>query len=123
MPTPVSKTDPICIGIDLGGTKIEALAIDLQGKEISRHRVRTPRFDYEGTIQAIVGEIKRLESETGKTGTVGVAIPGTISQKTGLVKNANLDQWQSVRSGPRSCAGPRGENRERRELLGSFRGD
>lgn len=77
------------IGIDLGGTKIEALALDNDGKELARHRIDTPRDDYQGTIDAIVGLVRRLESETGLTGTVGAGIPGSISAKTRLVKNAN----------------------------------
>jgi fructokinase len=77
------------IGIDLGGTKIEALAIDEHGIELARHRVDTPRDDYEATIKAIVALVQRMEAETGKTGTVGAGIPGTISRVTGLVKNAN----------------------------------
>jgi fructokinase len=77
------------IGIDLGGTKIEALAIDDHGTELARHRVDTPRDDYEATIKAMVALVHRMEAETGKTGTVGAGIPGTISRATGLVKNAN----------------------------------
>jgi fructokinase len=77
------------IGIDLGGTKIEALAIDDRGTELARHRVDTPRDDYEATVKAIVALVHRIEAETGKTGTVGAGIPGTISRLTGLVKNAN----------------------------------
>jgi len=77
------------IGIDLGGTKIEALAIDEAGVELVRHRVPTPRGEYAGTIQAMVDLVARIERETGQTGTVGTGIPGTISSATGLVKNAN----------------------------------
>jgi fructokinase len=77
------------IGIDLGGTKIEALAIDDAGVELVRHRVATPRHDYDGTVSAMVELVRRIESETGVTGTVGAGIPGTISGATGLVKNAN----------------------------------
>jgi fructokinase len=77
------------IGIDLGGTKIEALAIDDRGTELARHRVDTPRDDYEATVKAIVALVHRMETETGKTGTVGAGIPGAISRITGLVKNAN----------------------------------
>lgn len=77
------------IGIDLGGTKIEALAIDGRGAELARHRVDTPRDDYEATIKAMVALVHRMEAETGKTGTVGAGIPGTISRVTGRVKNAN----------------------------------
>jgi fructokinase len=76
------------IGIDVGGTKIEGLAIDREGVELVRYRVDTPR-EYKGTIAAIVGLIEKIERETGATGTVGAGIPGSISGKTGLVKNAN----------------------------------
>jgi fructokinase len=77
------------IGIDLGGTKIEALAIDDAGHELARHRIPTPRDDYQGTIDAIASLVRRLERETRQTATVGAGIPGTISGRTGLVKNAN----------------------------------
>jgi fructokinase len=77
------------IGIDLGGTKIEALGIDNSGNERVRHRVPTPRGEYAGTIAAMVDLVKRIERETGETGTVGAGIPGTVSRLTGLVKNAN----------------------------------
>ncbi|ADW70219.1 ROK family protein [Granulicella tundricola MP5ACTX9] len=79
----------IRIGIDLGGTKIEALALDHAGNELGRHRVPTPRDDYKGTLQAMADLVFRLETETGRKATVGAGIPGTISGVTGLVKNAN----------------------------------
>ncbi len=77
------------IGIDLGGTKIEAIALDEDGTELGRHRVPTPRFDYHGSIAAIAGLVERLEAETGMRGTVGVGMPGALSPVTGRVKNAN----------------------------------
>ena len=77
------------IGIDLGGTKIEALAIDKGGKELLRYRVPTPREDYAGTIAAMAGLVKRIEDETGQVATVGAGIPGSVSRRTGLIKNAN----------------------------------
>ena len=77
------------IGIDLGGTKIEALAIDNQGVELARYRIDTPRDDYRATLAAMVELVHRLEKETGRTGTVGAGIPGSISRITGLVKNSN----------------------------------
>jgi fructokinase len=91
------KNTTMRIGIDLGGTKIEALAIDHEGKELARHRIDTPRDDYEGTIQAMVGLVHRLEKETGATGTVGAGIPGSVSGVTGLVKNAN-STWLNGRA-------------------------
>ena len=72
------------IGIDLGGTKIEALALDAAGREQFRKRVPTPRGDYEATLFAV----KQLVDEAGE-GSVGVGIPGALSQVTGLVKNSN----------------------------------
>ena len=83
------KNTEIRIGIDLGGTKIEALAIDNHGVELARHRIDTPRDDYDATIKAMVGLVHYLEEKTGKVGTVGAGIPGCISRITGLVKNAN----------------------------------
>jgi fructokinase len=77
------------IGIDLGGTKIEALALDRSGEELLRYRVDTPRDDYPGTIAAIAGLVRRLETETGSIGTVGAGIPGSVSRRTGLIKNSN----------------------------------
>jgi fructokinase len=76
------------IGIDLGGTKIEALALDDAGVELARHRVDTPRDDYDGTLGAMVDLVRRIEQETGRTGTVGAGIPGSL-RSNGLVKNAN----------------------------------
>ena len=78
----------IRIGVDLGGTKIEALALDASGVELARHRVPTPKGDYDGTLAAIASLVRRLEEEAG-SGTVGVGIPGTIEAHSGLVKNAN----------------------------------
>ena len=77
------------IGIDLGGTKIEGIALDAAGAELRRFRVATPRGDYDGTIAAISGVVRDLEKMVGSTGSVGVGIPGTIIAATGLVKNAN----------------------------------
>ncbi|PKQ05486.1 MAG: fructokinase [Alphaproteobacteria bacterium HGW-Alphaproteobacteria-11] len=77
------------IGIDLGGTKIEALALDTQGRKLARRRIPSPQGSYEATVAAIRDLVTALESETGQTGTVGIGIPGMISPATGLVKNAN----------------------------------
>lgn len=77
------------IGIDLGGTKIEVIALDDQGTELVRRRVDTPRDDYAATVQAIADLVHGVETELGETGTVGVSMPGAVSPATGLVKNAN----------------------------------
>jgi fructokinase len=76
------------IGIDLGGTKIEGIALD-GSRELARRRIDTPRDDYSATIDAITSIVADLERTVGLTGTVGLGIPGTISTTTGLVKNAN----------------------------------
>ncbi|HET6170529.1 MAG TPA: fructokinase [Terracidiphilus sp.] len=83
------KNTEMRIGIDLGGTKIEALAIDSQGVELVRHRIDTPRDDYTATVMAMAGLVHRIEKETRAVGTVGAGIPGSISSVTGLVKNSN----------------------------------
>jgi fructokinase len=76
------------IGIDLGGTKIEAIALD-GGREMFRKRLPTPRGDYHGTVITIAALVADIESgRTGKA-TVGIGIPGALSRVTGLVKNAN----------------------------------
>jgi fructokinase len=78
---------PLRIGIDLGGTKIEAIALD-RGRELARARVNTPR-DYDATLQAIADLVATLERRTNATGTVGIGIPGALASDTSLVKNAN----------------------------------
>ena len=81
--------EQIRIGIDLGGTKIEAVALDRGGTIRHRQRVPTPAGDYPGTIRVIRDLVEGLERELGQSGTVGVGMPGAISPATGLVKNAN----------------------------------
>ena len=77
------------IGVDLGGTKIEALALGGEGQVLGRRRIPTPRHDYPATLDAIVGLVDALEGDLGGRGTVGLGMPGAISPATGLVKNAN----------------------------------
>jgi fructokinase len=77
------------IGIDLGGTKIEGIALAADGVERLRRRIAAPRGDYTKTLEAVAGLVRVIERETGERGTIGVGIPGIISPATGLVKNAN----------------------------------
>jgi fructokinase len=77
------------IGIDLGGTKIEVIALDAGGATLVRRRVATPREDYDRTLGAVADLVRGVEQQLSQTGSVGIAIPGTISPDTGLVKNAN----------------------------------
>jgi len=77
------------IGIDLGGTKIEAIALDESGTALLRHRSPTPAGDYVGTLRAIAELVAFVEKEVGRQGSVGVASPGAVSARTGLLKNSN----------------------------------
>jgi fructokinase len=77
------------IGIDLGGTKIEGVAIDPAGALLARERVATPRDRYDETVAAVADLVTRLERDVSARCTVGVGMPGAISPATGLVKNAN----------------------------------
>lgn len=90
------------IGIDLGGTKIEGIALE-DGLEVARVRIPAPHGDYERTLAAIAGLVDEIE-RTGRqaagarppappiasvAASIGIGIPGTLSSATGLVKNAN----------------------------------
>ncbi len=77
------------LGIDLGGTKTEIVALGDGGRELVRRRVATPKETYDDVIRTMRDLVAGVESELNTRGTVGVAIPGTISPVTGLVKNAN----------------------------------
>ena len=91
------------IGVDLGGTKIEFVALESDGRELHRHRVATPRDDYDGTVRAIKEGVEKIEVELGRSGMVGIGIPGTISQITHHVKNAN-STWMNGRPLTAICA-------------------
>jgi fructokinase len=76
------------IGIDLGGTKIEAIALDAGGRERLRRRIPAPRDNYDATLNAIAGVVADAEHAVGES-SIGIGMPGVISPSTGLVKNAN----------------------------------
>ena len=76
------------IGVDVGGTKVEAAALDRQGDIVLRRRVPTPRDDYAAALDAIVALVESIETELGGRFPVGFGIPGTISPARGVVKNA-----------------------------------
>ncbi|ABV86766.1 fructokinase [Shewanella pealeana] len=76
------------IGVDLGGSKIEVVALNEQGTELFRKRLQTPR-EYNATLDAIEALVTEAELQLGQKGTVGVGIPGVVSPFSGLVKNAN----------------------------------
>lgn len=77
------------IGVDLGGTKIEVLALAGDGRELLRRRVATPKNDYRATLQAITDLVRTIEENVGEQGRVGVATPGALSPITGRLKNSN----------------------------------
>jgi fructokinase len=77
------------LGIDLGGTKIEIVALDNAGQVLDKTRTDTPKHSYEAIVKTIKELVTATESRLGLSGTVGLGIPGTISKETGLVKNAN----------------------------------
>ena len=97
------------IGIDLGGTKIEGLALADDGRQVARHRIAAPRGSYDDTVRAIVDLVTFIElnanracldeapqasafaadTASARQATVGIGIPGAISPATGLIKNAN----------------------------------
>ena len=77
------------IGIDLGGSKIEAVALGPGGVELARRRMPTPQGDYDGTVRAVASLVAAIEAEAGRRGSVGIGMPGAISPATGLIKNAN----------------------------------
>ncbi len=77
------------IGIDLGGTKIEGIALSKTGEELFRHRIATPQGDYQAILQSIVDLIKKIELSLGETGSVGICTPGALSPVTGLMRNSN----------------------------------
>src|SRR4051794_37841613 len=90
------------IGIDLGGTKIEGLALADDGREIERRRIASPRGSYDDTVRAIRDLVIAIEqacpaNAAVRAASVGVGIPGAISPATGLIKNAN-STWLNGRS-------------------------
>jgi fructokinase len=77
------------LGIDLGGTKIEIVALADDSAELLRRRVPAPRGDYLGTLTAVARLVKEAENQLGQRGSIGIGIPGAESRVTGLIKNAN----------------------------------
>ena len=77
------------LGIDLGGTKIEIVALADDSAELLRRRVPTPRGDYRATLLAVSGLVEKAETQLGRRGSIGIGIPGAESRVTGLIKNAN----------------------------------
>jgi fructokinase len=76
-------------GIDLGGTKIELIALDKAGRELLRRRTGTPRNDYQATVEAVASLLEDAERELGARGSVGLGTPGAVSRVSGRMKNCN----------------------------------
>ncbi|MFP4362060.1 MAG: ROK family protein, partial [Alphaproteobacteria bacterium] len=85
------------IGIDLGGTKIEIAALDPDGATRWRRRVATPRGDYDAVIRTLVALVDAAETELGARASVGIGHPGSLSPRTGRVRNANAT-WLNDRA-------------------------
>ncbi len=77
------------IGIDLGGTKIEGIALSEAGEELFRQRIATPQGDYQRTLHSIVDLIKQIETGIDEQGSIGICTPGSLSPATGLLRNSN----------------------------------
>lgn len=77
------------LGIDLGGTKIEIIALDDAGRELLRRRVPTPGGNYTATLQTVAALVHDSEAELGQHGSIGIGTPGALSKSTGRLKNSN----------------------------------
>src|SRR5574340_56656 len=76
-------------GVDLGGTKIELIALCAGGREVLRRRVPTPQGDYLATVAAVAALVHQAEADLGQSGSIGIGTPGAISPASGLMKNCN----------------------------------
>jgi fructokinase len=79
----------IRVGVDLGGTKTEAIALDASGATLLRRRIPTPASDYAAIVEAIAALVRSMEAEIGRDARVGVGVPGSISPQSGVIRNAN----------------------------------
>lgn len=84
-----SETRPTRIGVDMGGTKIEAIALDASGETLARRRVATPAHDYAAIVNAVATLVRDVEHDIGRRCAVGVGAPGSISPHSGLIRNSN----------------------------------
>ncbi len=77
------------VGVDWGGTKIEAIALAADGTELARVRADTPRSDYEGCLREVAGVVDAVEHRAGRRGSLGVGLPGSLDPVTGVAKGAS----------------------------------
>lgn len=115
----LSTPPGVLIGVDWGGTKIEAAALAPDGTELVRVRTDTPRSDYEACLATIVRLVAEVEESIGTTGLVGVGLPGSLDPRTGVPKDCSSTRLtgRHPRGRPAHRAGPRPADRERRRLL------
>ena len=81
--------DMLRLGIDLGGTKIEIVALAADGRELLRRRAATPRDDYRAILETVARLVAEAEAELGDAGSVGIGTPGSLSPVTGLLRGSN----------------------------------
>ena len=118
----------IRLGVDLGGTKLEIVALDAKGRERLRRRIATPQDGYEATLAAVAALVRDAERELGlapDAASVGIGTPGSISRATGLLRGSNSVNLngRAIREDLAPFAGPRRAHHERRELLCAVRSD
>lgn len=89
VPLKTPRRSPMLIGFDVGGTKIELIALADDGAVLARERTPTPRGDYAGGVRAIIDMVESVESRFGRAAGVGFGVPGSLSPATGLMRNAN----------------------------------
>ena len=85
------------IGVDWGGSKIEVIALAEVGTELARTRVPTPWSDYAGCLELIASMVTQVEESVGRTGTVGIGLPGSLDPRTRIVKGAS-STWLNGRA-------------------------
>jgi fructokinase len=91
-----SMSESTCIGIDFGGTKIEAAALDARGEFLCRMRVPNPG-NYDAALAAVSDLVARVESQVGRAQRIGMGVPGSISPRSGVMRNANTT-WLNGRN-------------------------
>ncbi len=77
------------LGMDLGGSKIEAVVLDGSGKTVFQKRIATPASNYRAILKSMHHLLDLAESSVGRTLEVGIGTPGALSPKTGLLRNSN----------------------------------
>lgn len=85
----MADRSPFRLGVDLGGTKVEIIALDASGEVRLRHRVDTPKGEYTATLEVIAGLVTDAEQRLGCSASLGICTPGAVSPATGLLKNSN----------------------------------